>query len=254
MTKKAYYFQHDFGARNDPKLMAIQKQIGLEGVGFFWCLIELIYEQGGTLDLQAADDLAYQLHFDGEKAKKIVTDFGLFEIEGDQFFSQSARERLSKTIGIAEKRRQAAKTRWIDKVQAETPEKATDEEKTGKKGMSINYIHISDEWNRICQSYSKVISLSDDRKKKIATRVKQMNGKILKSYNVETCYQLFDLIFERLESSDFCKGNNKNNWKADFDWIIDSPSNWTKVMEGRYDNRSGQPTSTTSTKVNDKWK
>lgn len=246
MAKRSLYFQHDFGARNDPKLMAVQKSIGLDGVGFFWCVLELLYEQGGTLDLQAADDLAYQLHFDAEKAKKVITEFGLFEIDGNKFFSPSARERLSKTMTIAEKRRNAANTRWNDKQHAET-------KITPNRSCSIDFQRIQTMFNETCKSYSKVMTLSDERKKKIKARITQMDTGILQGYQCQSVYDLFMKIFQKLESSDFCKGMNDKNWKADFDWIIDSPSHWQKVIEGRYDNRK-QKTTSTSAQVNQKWK
>jgi hypothetical protein len=44
-------------------------------------------------------------------------------------------------------------------------------------------------------------------------------------------------IFERIQQSDFCRGQNDRGWRASFDWVIGSPDVAVKVMEGKYDDR-----------------
>ena len=62
MAKETYFFSHDFNARNDPKLVAVQQKYGLEGLGAYWCIIENLYEQNGMLEVSKVGALAYQLH------------------------------------------------------------------------------------------------------------------------------------------------------------------------------------------------
>ena len=33
-------------------------------------------------------------------------------------------------------------------------------------------------------------------------------------------------VFQKLEESKFCRGDNKNGWKASFDWIFENEKNW----------------------------
>jgi len=87
----------------------------------------------------------------------------------------------------------------------------------------INYQEIVDMYNSICVSLPKVKSLTDSRKDKIKVRYKQL-GSIDK----------FEEVFVIVESSDFLKGNNKNNWKASFDWLMENDKNMAKVLEGNY--------------------
>jgi len=49
MKKDAYYFSHDYNARKDPKCIALIKDFGMSGYGLYWCLIEVMYEQGGKV-------------------------------------------------------------------------------------------------------------------------------------------------------------------------------------------------------------
>ena len=51
-------------------------------------------------------------------------------------------------------------------------------------------------------------------------------------------------IIDKLAASAFCCGRNDRSWKADLDWILKDSTNYTKVLEGKYDNetpQSGEP-------------
>lgn len=45
------------------------------------------------------------------------------------------------------------------------------------------------------------------------------------------------VIFEKMNASDFLRGENDRAWKASFDWIISNETNGAKVLEGKYDKR-----------------
>lgn len=45
-------------------------------------------------------------------------------------------------------------------------------------------------------------------------------------------------IFDRVQRSAFCRGENDRGWKATFDWVSGSPDVAVKVLEGTYDDRS----------------
>jgi hypothetical protein len=49
-VKDSYYFPHDFHARHDPKLAALQKIFGPEGYGIYWIFIEILHECGGKIE------------------------------------------------------------------------------------------------------------------------------------------------------------------------------------------------------------
>lgn len=40
--KDAYYFPHDSNAKDDPKLSLIIEDLGLNGYGAYWVIIELL--------------------------------------------------------------------------------------------------------------------------------------------------------------------------------------------------------------------
>ena len=94
-----------------------------------------------------------------------------------------------------------------------------------KNKNRIEYKHIIDMYNDICVSLPRVKSLSDNRKKAIKAR--------LNSYSVEQ----FEELFRKAEQSSFLKGANNHNWSANFDWLI-KDSNFAKVLDGNYDNKT----------------
>lgn len=110
--KKTYYFQHDYNARNDPKLQAVMIKYGLAGIGAFWCIVEMLYEQNGTLPITSISSIAYTLHADEEMLKNIVCKMDLFECNKKIFWSRSVRKRLGLINEISDIRRKAAEKRW----------------------------------------------------------------------------------------------------------------------------------------------
>ena len=49
-------------------------------------------------------------------------------------------------------------------------------------------------------------------------------------------------VIRKAVMSDFLNGKNDRAWVASFDWLM-KPNNFTKVLEGNYDNGSARPTS-----------
>ena len=92
------------------------------------------------------------------------------------------------------------------------------------------YNDIKDLFNKICKSYPSIKSLSDTRKKHIKARWIQFDEDI----------NTFEMAFKLLEQSEFCKGNNNRQWKANFEWLIKNDTNMLKVLEGNYLDKGGR--------------
>jgi len=52
MAKDSFYFPHDYNARNDVKCLFLRQQLGMEGYGIFWFLVESLADAGGVLPLK----------------------------------------------------------------------------------------------------------------------------------------------------------------------------------------------------------
>lgn len=88
MKKDAYYFSHDANAQDDPKCVMLIEQLGMEGYGIFWALIErLRAEKEYKLPFVILPALARRWNSSQEKINVVVKNFGLFELEDENFFS-----------------------------------------------------------------------------------------------------------------------------------------------------------------------
>jgi hypothetical protein len=85
--KDAYYFQHDSNAQNDPKLLMVLEQLGCEGIGIYWMLLEVLREQDGyRYPLAAVSALARRWYTSKEKVLSVITQYSLFTVHGEEFF------------------------------------------------------------------------------------------------------------------------------------------------------------------------
>jgi len=106
------YLRHDYKARTHPRLQRIMMRYGMEGVGLYWCLIEMMYEQDGELLLSECETYAFALRMDAERIATFVKESGAFEIEDDQFYSTTVTERLLERDEKSKKAKKSANVRW----------------------------------------------------------------------------------------------------------------------------------------------
>lgn len=110
--KKRLTFPHEYNARNNPKLQNVLSALGLEGVGLYWCLIEQLYEQGGKIPISQYKCISFVLHLNYKCIERIINDFGLFETDGQYFWSNRVLETINQQVSISEKRKSAISKRW----------------------------------------------------------------------------------------------------------------------------------------------
>ena len=96
MKKDAYYFPHDSNAKDDPKCVMLIEQLGLEGYGIYWVLIETLRDQPEyKYPLALIPAIARRYNSTQEKVKTVVQNYGLFSVKDDMFFySESLIERM----------------------------------------------------------------------------------------------------------------------------------------------------------------
>lgn len=117
---------------------------------------------------------------------------------------------------------------------------------------AMPFKEIKDVWNEVCTGYPKLHSLSESRKNKMRNRIAEMGG-------VEKAIPLLRDIFNKMQRSNFLKGDNRRGWKASFDWLFENDKNWVKVYEGNYENRPESATpryraNNNGKNCNDEWK
>lgn len=90
------YFPHEYTAKDDPKCERLIFEMGMEGYGIFWALLEVLRAQPDyTYPLANIPLAAYKYRTDPEKMRRVVFDFGLFVIIEDKiFFSNGLKRRM----------------------------------------------------------------------------------------------------------------------------------------------------------------
>lgn len=119
--KDTYWFRHDSNAKDDFKCMILIEQLGCEGYGIFWILVETLREQKDyRYPFYLLGALARKYNTTQAKVETVVKEYGLFEIDIDSFFfSHSFNRRMENLNKVKEQRRIAGlKSGEIRKVKA----------------------------------------------------------------------------------------------------------------------------------------
>lgn len=88
-------------------------------------------------------------------------------------------------------------------------------------------------WNELATSLglATVAKLTDARKVAITRRAKEL----VEDFDFENPAAGFSEFFAKIRGSPFLRGS-ESSWRCDFDWCF-ALSNFTKIMEGKYENR-----------------
>lgn len=106
------YFSHDYNSRNDKKLANLTMKFGLAGIGAYWCVVEMLYEEGGYLLLTEYDRITFELRATNELITFLIHDSNLFKNDGNKFWSESAIDRLKMRAEKSQKARESIEKRW----------------------------------------------------------------------------------------------------------------------------------------------
>lgn len=102
--KDTCYFSHNANAKDDYKCMLLIDQMGLEGYGIFWILIETLREQKDyKYPLQLVPSLARKYNTTQAKMETVINAYGLFEIDEQNFFFSGS---LNRRMSFLEKKRE----------------------------------------------------------------------------------------------------------------------------------------------------
>ncbi len=139
MSKDSFWFKHDYNARGDSKMIALRKEMGMEGVGIYWAIIEIMYEEGGYIPLDKIEIIAYELRVKPDKILKVLNSFGLSRSENGKVWSDSVINRLDERTKKSQKARESVNTRYerttnVDKsYEKRTIEESRVEKKRGEE-------------------------------------------------------------------------------------------------------------------------
>jgi hypothetical protein len=114
MKSNSYYFSHDYNAANDVKVLFLRQQLGMEGYGIYWYLVEALALSGGILPMNITPVLAMQMQVTEAKVDCVIRQFNLFVVQEQDasFFSVRLTEHLKLRKTLSDKGKEGAFRRW----------------------------------------------------------------------------------------------------------------------------------------------
>lgn len=189
MAKKDY-FSHDYHSRDH--LRDVRKDFGLEGYGLYWCIVEILHEQGGSIKETDIAPIAYDLRADEDMLKAILYNYGMFQIKKGCVYSERVIDNLKRREEISEKRKAAAELRWQGDDKKDKPEIELDEE------------DISDEPEQAKQFYIENIDFQFNR------FLEECEEQESKGHTIYDYRPLFKAVVEELRDKDYVAINRKS--------------------------------------------
>ena len=93
--KNDQYFKHDASASGNKKLMILLQEEGMRGYGAYWLLIETLRNQPDMrAPLKLLSALSYRLRTKNSFLRRVVENYGLFDIEDGYFTSAGLCKRM----------------------------------------------------------------------------------------------------------------------------------------------------------------
>lgn len=115
MKGTSYYFSHDYNSANDTKILFLRHQLGMEGYGIYWFLIERLADAGGKLPIELIPVLAMQMQSTDVKVNGVIMNFDLFKVKSGEFWSERLSEHLNLRLKLSESGKNGAANRWANR-------------------------------------------------------------------------------------------------------------------------------------------
>ena len=116
ITKECFYFTHDYGARNDPKILELRAEYGLEGLGLYWCIVETLAEaEDGYINPNLLAGLSISYGVSKAKLQEYIDFMIMVELlceDDNGYYSKRMTDHKQIRKKLSDAGRKGAKTRW----------------------------------------------------------------------------------------------------------------------------------------------
>lgn len=175
--KETFYFSHDYSSRADEKIKKLLYDLGMEGYGVYWSVIEDLYQNNNSLEVNYSR-ISYDYHCSSELVEKVVENYNLFLVENDKFSSISIKKRLELREAKSLKAKERAEKRWGSNADDSTTamhennsSNAIKESKVKDIKINIDSSKLLNEFNTILGKRARVVP--DKAKKQLKARLKE---------------------------------------------------------------------------------
>jgi hypothetical protein len=229
MNNKSYYFQHDFNAANDEKILYLRSMYGMEGYGLYWYFIELMHQsQDSKLKCKLINGISYQLNIDIDKLLQFYNtciEIELFVTDGEFYWSQ----RVLENKEVQEEKRKLKSF-------------------AGKKGMEKRWSSTS--YNNDITEDSTDITEDNKRKEKKGNEIK-VNTKDIFINNIEIYKnELGDSYNDFLDY--WCEPNKNGKLRYELEKFFDAKrriNTWIKNKNNYGNSKTLNPTATSKERM-----
>ncbi|MFW0712794.1 DUF4373 domain-containing protein [Aliarcobacter butzleri] len=167
--KETCYFSHDANAKDDFKIMLLIEELGLEGYGIFWILIETLREQQNyKYPLKLLSVLARKYNTTLVKLEVVVRNYYLFEIEDECFFFSKSLNRRMEVMHKAIEQRKIA-----GQISAIRRKKKLEEQ---LKQLQINMSDIDSSQRSLNECLTSAQQIKENKIKVNLNKVKKINS------------------------------------------------------------------------------
>lgn len=103
------FFPHDFNSRGDKQITLLLEDMGFEGYGLYWAIVEFMHRN----DLEVGEERLVAGKANQDKIKQILTGYKLFHIENDIYISNRILRNKKIIENKGNKNRDAVQIRWL---------------------------------------------------------------------------------------------------------------------------------------------
>ena len=265
MKKDAYYFPHFCNARADRKLKRLRKELGIEGYGIYFMILEVLREQTDfKYPVEDIDLLADEFGTSEQKARAVVTNYNLFDVNDDEtFFSPKLVEFLQPYLENKERKRVGGiKGNLIKykKLSREQVDSMTDEQILAFKSNSSHTESVTESDTDRSTSQSKVKE-SKVKESKVNTNTlclafvenfNSINGIPKRSFrSTDSMNKIFKHIslrlknFSKLEVEQFFQSLSESNYLFkeswfNLDYCVRSDDTFEKILNKKFAFKNNQ--------------
>lgn len=204
--KEAYWFSHDSNARHDQKIIALRMQLGWEGYGLYWAIVEKLREASDYTLSCDYKVVSFDLGVKPEIVKMIVEDFELFVLskDGKTFHAERMIRNMKKKNEKSEKARESARKRW------EKPQQ--------KNNCSANVMRTHSDSNAIKEKESKGKNNKEIDKEKVLSKIQSEFYDSLKPFVSDYSPQMLREFFNYWSEPN--KSRTKIKWQMEKTWDV----------------------------------
>lgn len=148
MGKETPYFKHDALAPIDTKIVELLREEKIRGYGVYWLLLEVLrLKPGYKIAISELGALAHRFSTQRRVLKRVIENFGLFEVENGYFFSPGLIKRLQ-VLGEypASKLNKQCPSKTVNLLivneEAAVPARIQDKTRQDKKRISVAVVGI----------------------------------------------------------------------------------------------------------------